>query len=128
VRVVTLRNIAWGSIVFGAAAIVVAFAVEFGIGFSFWDVLFAAWQTTPVILAALLLRERVMHPLTALVATVASVSLTLLEILTIDLTSSSTAAIAILFFWVYPVILVSLCLLAQVAGVIVVSRRRRTSG
>jgi hypothetical protein len=111
----------------GATAIVVAFAVEFGISLSFWDAMFAAWQTLPVVLAALLLRERVMHPLTAIIATMASVSLTLLEIFTLDLTSSSTAAIGVLFIWFYPAIVVSLCLLLQVSGTSVVARIRSRS-
>jgi hypothetical protein len=68
-----------------------------------------------------------MHPLTAIVATAASVSLTLLEILTLDLTSSSTAAVAIPFIWFYPVIVVSLCLLVQVGGAILTTRIQRGS-
>ena len=127
VRVLKLRNVAWGSIVVGAAAVLVAFVIQFGIGFSVWDVLFAVWPTAPVILAALLLHERVMLPLTTFVATVASVSLTLAEIFTLDLTSSSTAAIGIVLLWFYPTIVVSLCLLAQVGGTRAVARIRRNS-
>lgn len=68
-----------------------------------------------------------MLPLTTFVATVASVSLTLAEIFTLDLTSSSTAAIGIVLLWFFPTIVVSLCLLAQVGATSAVARTRRNS-
>ena len=109
----------------GATAIVVAFAVEFDIDWSFFGILFVAWQTLPLILAGLLLRERVMRPLAAIAATASAVSLILLEFWTTDWESSSTAAIGILFTPVLPVLAVSLCLLLQVGGASVAARIRR---
>lgn len=121
----TLDTIAWGSLAAGAIAIVTAFEIEFDSGFSLVPDPVALWQTLPLVLAALLFHERVMHPLTAVAATVAGVSLILLELVTTDWESSSTAAIGLIFTPILPVLAVSTCLLAQVVATTLIARVRR---
>jgi integral membrane sensor domain MASE1 len=98
------RGASFALIALGALVIVVASVEALGAS-GMADYLFFVWMTLPMILAAPLLHEHAMRPGTAMIGTVAAVSISVLEVVTFDPLSSSTAAVAIPLFPFCPCLL-----------------------